>query len=221
MKNKQKHTVYFIGGPGRVGKTTVAGEILRRKHLVVIQSDAIRAGIRKVLIDESYVNIDEVSFKGKARFRRPGDLRTHEVAFARTRMTDDELTWIGILGLLEGYDRKNRFDVLVEGIVVTPEQIHRLKLKNLVTRAAFIGYTNESHLASILAYPKKEKDWVYKSIQEHGGSDAHLKPWARQEMAKSASMKKLAKKFGYKYFELSDQPFKKTIKAVVDYLIEK
>jgi adenylate kinase family enzyme len=214
MKTKQKHTVYFIGGPGRVGKTTVAEEILRRKHLVVISSDAIRAGIRKVLIDE-------VSFKGKAKFRRPGDLRTHEIAFTRARMTDDELAWIGVIGLLEGYDRKNRVDVLVEGIVVTPEQVHRLKLKNLVTRAAFIGYTNESHLASILAYSKKEKDWVYKSIQDHGGSDAHLKPWARQEMAKSATMKKLAKKFGYKYFELSGQSFEQTTRAVADYLLKK
>jgi len=219
MGKSHKHTVYFIGGPARVGKTIVAERIMRRKHLVIVSTDVIRAAVRKVLIGESRVSIEEINFKGKATFRRPGDLKVHKVTFEKSSDKDDELAWAGTLGLIETYDRKNNVDVLIEGIAVTPERVSRIKLKNLAIRAVFIGYGDESHADSVIAYSKKEGDWVQTWLKEHDGDDTNVKDWLRKGVVKSKRVEKLAKKFGYGYFDITKRPFKEQVQAVADYLL--
>jgi 2-phosphoglycerate kinase len=220
MKKIEKHTVYFIGGPARVGKTTVAEKIMRRHPLIMLSTDGIRSAINNIFLGESHVSLEGISFKGTAAFRRPGSLKIYKKAFAKTNQDRDDLAWLGALGLIEAYDRANKIDVLVEGNAVTPERVHQLKLKNLTIRSAFIGYNNESHLSSILAYSKKKKDWIHRWIQEHDGDDTHVKKWVREKVARSVMIKKLAKKFGYGYFDVSKNPFNKHIRTVIDYLLK-
>lgn len=192
---------------------------MQRKSVVMIPTDIIRFGINNIFLGESYISLEKISFKGVATFRRPGSLKVHKIKFNKKNQDRDDLAWFGASGMIHAYDRANKTDVLVEGIAVTPERIHSLKLKNLVIRAAFIGYNNGSHLASILAYSKKKKDWVHTWIQEHDGDGAHVKKWVREKVVRSGALRKLARKFGYAYFDITKRPFRKHIESVTGYLL--
>jgi 2-phosphoglycerate kinase len=215
---KRKHTLYFIGGESRVGKTTVFNEMRKRHDMITIQADAIRAGIRKALIGESRVTIEKLHIATRATFRRPGNLKLHTVNRIQNPKSEDDFSWLGILGLIEGYDRKNTTDVIIEGIAVKPKRVHGLKLKNLKIRAAFIGYNDISHLKAILAHSKQQKDWVHTSIKEHGGDTSHIEAGVRRGIKHSEKTERLAKKFGYGYFDVTARPFKQHVMAVVAYL---
>jgi 2-phosphoglycerate kinase len=218
MKKSNHHTLYVIGGLGRVGKTTVFAKLVERNHAITIQSDAIRAALRKVLIGESHVSVRKLHINARAAFQRPGNLTMHTVNHVVDTKDEDELAWIGIIGILETYDRTNSADVIVEGIAVTPERLHALKLKNLAVRAAFIGYNSESHLEAMIDFARKQKDWVHTSIEERGGDTSHVAEWVREGIVKSKKMERAAKKFGYGYFDITERPFKKHVMAVVKYL---
>lgn len=217
MKSRN-HTIYFIGGPARVGKTIVSLQLIRRKDLIVVSTDGIRAAMRKILIGKSHVSVDRIEFHGKATFRRPGNLEPRTVTFRRTSRHEDDLAWIGVTGLIERFDYRNNTDVLIEGIAVTPERVHRLKLKNLKIRAVFIGYNNESHAGSILRYSEKNNDWVRTWIQEHGGDRSRVKDWVKKGIVKNNAVKRQARRFGYRYFDITERPFKQHTQAVLKYL---
>ena len=219
MKQEKRHTLYVIGGLARVGKTTIFAKLVQQRHAITIQSDAIRAGLRKVLIGESHVNVRKIHMKASGTFQRPGDLKMHKINHVIDTKDEDELAWIGITGLLETYDRNNRADVIIEGIAITPERLHALKLKNLKVRAVFIGYNNDSQLERMLAFAHKEKDWVWRTIQEHDGNTDHVVKWVREGIVKSRKLERGAKKFKYGYFDISAGPFKQHTEAVVKYLL--
>lgn len=216
-----KHTLYVIGGPPRSGKTIIAHRLMRRKPLVLISTDATRSIIRSVFLGEGRVSVDRLSFRGTARFRRPGSLKTHQVSFAKVVRDEDALAWQGIKGAIQGYDRINKIDLLVEGIAVTPERLARLKLKNLVLSPVFMGYSDVSHADSVLAYSKKNRDWVYTWLKERKGDDSHVRAWVQKKVAYSRKIKKNAERLGYKYFDVTARPFEKHIQVVSNYLLKR
>ena len=221
MKNLRKHTLYLIGGLSRAGKTTVLKNLMGRRPAITIQTDAIRNAIRKVLVGEAYVAVKDIKVSTRTTFHRPGNLKKFAIARTRHFKGEDEFTWAGVLGLIEAYDRKNKTDVIIEGVAITPQKVHALKLKNLRTRAAFVGYSNTSHLQTILAHSAAEKDWIQTSIKEHGGGTSHLTKWFREEVAKGRRIQKFARKFHYGYFDAGERPFRQHVAAVVAYLLKK
>jgi 2-phosphoglycerate kinase len=90
---KSKHYLYVIGGPARVGKTTVAEKVMRRKALIMLSTDGIRSGINNIFLDESHISIEKITFKGMATFRRPGSLKVHKKTFVKTNQDRDDLAW--------------------------------------------------------------------------------------------------------------------------------
>lgn len=219
MKRKFKPTLYLIGGFARAGKTMVAREVMRRKRIISVSTDTIRAAIRKVLIGESRVAVEKASFRGKVAFHRPGSLKVYHFNIIKDYWDEDKMTWQGILGFIETHDR-HKTDLLIEGIAITPERVHRLKLKNFRVKAVFVGYSRESYLESILTYSKKKNDWIHTVIKEHNGNDAPVKKWMRENVEKSGVLKKKVKKFGYGYFDVSERSFKTQVKTAVSYLLK-
>ncbi len=217
MKNKHRPTLYLIGGLARTGKSKVMRAVMRLRHVAAASTDTTRAAIRKVLTGESYIAIHEARFRGKISFHRPGSLKVHHLTISKDHWNEDEMTWQGILGLIETHDR-HRANLLIEGIAITPERVRRLRLKNLRVRAVFLGYEHESHLESILAYSRKKKDWINTVIKEHGGDDTPVRKSVQEGIAKSSKLRKQARKLGYGYFDVSKRPFKAQIKAATTYL---
>lgn len=219
MGNTVKHNVYVIGGLPRTGKTIVFREMVRRCHAITIQTDAVRAAIRKVLVGESYVSVQKMRINVQATLGASGNSVAHAINRTQIPSGEDGLAWTGVLSLLETYDRDNATDVIVEGVAATPEHIHALALKNLSVRAAFIGYHNVAHFDKVLAYAHEKNDWVQASIDEHGGGTDHVKEWVHGGVAQSLELERIAEKLGYGYFDVSARPFDEHIEAVVAYLL--
>lgn len=142
------NNLYLIGGRSRAGKSTIARGLAQRQSLgVEIKTDYIRAAIRHVLVGEvPRKDINRVTFCGIATYQetdRPKNEGT--VPIGRIDQGEDDLAWLGVLGLLlQIYDGKG-VDVLVEGVAITPERVYELqpKLKKLqIKNPAFIGYSN-------------------------------------------------------------------------------
>ena len=85
---------------------------------------------------------------------------------------------------------------------------------------AFVGCNDESHISSVIEHAKEKKDWVHTWIQEYDGDDTHVRDWIREEISRSKVIEKLAKKFGYGYFDITKRPFEEHVQVVIDYLLQ-
>lgn len=216
-------TLYLLGGSARSGKTIIFNKIINSKPMMAISSDALREGIRNVLLDESYVSVQNLSLSGDATFHRPGENKdiSHTKHFSK-EFTENEFTWKTIVGLINHYDRHLKKDVplIIEGVAITPERVNSLQLKNTDIKAAFLGCTEMAFLENILEYSKKHKDWVYKAIQENNGDDASIREWFTSVIKESKQMAIQAEKFGYAFFPVDSANFEKYCNTVADYFLQ-
>jgi 2-phosphoglycerate kinase len=219
MNTKKKHTLYLIGGPMRVGKTIIGMKMLRRKPMVALSTDGIRGANRSLLLGKPGAHVKEIRFACDAMVAGKNGKGLRAISFARKGMNQDDLAWESALGFIDSYDWADRVNLLIEGVAITPERVHRLKLRHLSLRAIFVGYSGESHAASIFAHADKKKDWVYEWLKK-GGDRAEVKDWVLGGISQSALFKKQAEKFGYGYFDLSLRPFREHVRAVLNYLLE-
>jgi len=211
---EKKHTLYIIGGVARAGKSTIAREMARRKSIIILPTDAIRSAIRYVLMGDVPISPGKVNFKGTTTYGLD-----QIWPFERNDQSEDDLAWLGVFALIRKYDRLNAYDVLFEGVAITPKVISELKLENLDVKVVFIGYNNESHIGSILAHAKKEKDYIYREMEESGRGEEYVKEAVRNGIKQSSEIKKQAEEFGYKYFDVTEQSsFEEHVQTVVRYL---
>jgi len=194
------NTLYLLGGAARSGKSTILNKLIQSVGVHAISTDALRAGMRKAILDESYITVDKLSFSGELIFRKPGEpgQPQHQKQFERM-FSEDEITWQTALGIVEHHDRNN-FSLALEGIAITPERVSALKLKNLKVKTVFVGFTDPAAFEYILNHSAHQQDWVYTVIhKEQGGNDATIRSWLTHEMEKSREISKQAQKFGYSF----------------------
>ena len=217
--NGNMNTIYFLGGSSRSGKTTIFNKVIHEKPMIAVSSDALREGARNILLDESYLSISSLHLNGDVVFHRPGEGKdvSHTKQFSQT-LTEDELTWKAVLGLINHYDRKD-IPLVIEGIAVTPERVNDLKLKNLQIRAAFVGFTDVSYLETMIAHAHIKKDWIYKMIQESNGDDIEVRKWFAEQLEENKEMANKAKKYGYEFFSLDTNSFEDYCDTVTKYLV--
>jgi len=190
------------------------------KPMIAVQTDAIREAIRKALIGESSVTINKLSFSGDATFHRLSEDKdiSHTKHFSQ-EISQDELTWNAIAGLINYYDGKG-VDLIIEGMVITPEHVKSLVLKNFKINAAFVGITEDTNLNTILEQANLNKDWIYTKIHEHGGDNSIIKQQFNEEIIKSEKIANVAKEYGFKFFPFNNNDFETYCNDVMNYLIK-
>lgn len=185
--------LYIVGGSPRCGKTMVLNGVIQRKPMIGVSSDAIRAGVR--FLNEHGRISEEVS------------------------MIEDKLPWEMLVGLILRYDHQN-IPLVVEGVVLTPERVSSLELKNLELRAAFVGFSSDDFVEHAIQYGKQTKDWVHAKIEADGGSENGVREMFKGLQHKSTTLKSEAKNYGYKYFTPDKKEFLDYKNEIVDYLLE-
>lgn len=215
--NQSKHTLYLIGGTARSGKSIVSERMrTMRPDLMVLPTDFIRSIIRNALVGAAPINVSTFTFKGAAAY---GENQAWPIEV--NDMGEDALAWRSAVGLIERYDRVNQQDLFLEGVAITPEGAHALKLNNFTLRAAFIGYNNESHAESILIHAKENKDYIYYEMMQSGKGDEYVKENIKGDIQRSNEIREQAKQFGYPYFDATEHAsFEEHVQAVVNYLTE-
>ncbi|MDB5259086.1 MAG: hypothetical protein JWO73_294 [Candidatus Taylorbacteria bacterium] len=215
------NNLYLIGGSPRSGKTIIFKEMINRKPMIAISSDALRESARYTLTEEPFVSIQKLSFEGDVSFHRAGENKdiSHAKHFSYD-IDQEELTWKAIVGLINFYDRKSGNSLIIEGMAITPERVKSLSLKNLKIKAAFVGFTDDSHLKNILEYAHANEDWVHKKITlEDGGDDSSVRKWFNEELGKNKEDATLAKEYGYEFFSPHEGSFEEYTNKVVEYLL--
>jgi 2-phosphoglycerate kinase len=194
--------LYLIGGSPRSGKTTILKRFLTVKPMIAIQTDAIREGLRSALIDEKFVTISKLSISGEVIFQRLTDNVNADITKRFSQeISQDELIWKSISGLISYYDGKG-VDVVIEGIEITPDRIRSLNLKDLKTKAVFVGITEHSNFNKFI---ESNDDQIEKRLNE--------------EIQKSRKVAADAQSYGYKFLSLDSNNFDGYCDNVVNYLI--
>jgi len=187
-----KNKIYIIGGSPRCGKTTMLNEVINQQPMLSVSSDAIRAGVR-------YLN-------------KQGRIQESE------DMVEDQLPWEILIGLVQRYDHQN-IPLIVEGVVLTPERVQSLDLKNLELRVAFVGFSSDEYIEHVIQHGIRSKDWVYDRIENNGGGEDEVRSMMQGLLQKSITLRATAEQYGYKFFSADGQSFDEYKKNVVDYLL--
>jgi 2-phosphoglycerate kinase len=214
------NNLYIIGGSTRSGKTTILNKVIMVRPMIAVQTDAIREGMRRALIDESSVTINELSFSGDVTFHRLSENNdiSHTKHFSQ-KISQDDLTWNAVVGLINYYDDKG-VDLIIEGMVITPERVKSLSFFNFKIKAAFVGITKDTNLNTILEQANLNKDWIYKKIGEHSGDNSVIKKAFNEEIEKSKKVAVMANEYGYKFFSLKNDDFEGYCNNVANYFLE-
>ncbi len=214
--NMQK--AYFLGGPPRIGKSTIMDGFITSRPVPLICADAVRGGLKNALFGEPHVSVRAIAFEGRASFKRPGNLNVAEVDFAST-IGMNELALRAIAGMFEHYDR-NYTEAATEGSIITPSWVKSLELSNLAVRAAFVGYSDVNQAEAILDYAQHcESDWINSKLKELGGDKHRMRDWASEQVAVSVEIAAEAQKCSYLYIDASSQPFTEYVQTVQNYLL--
>ena len=161
--------------------------------MISISSDAIRAGVR-------YLN-------EHGRIKEERD------------MVEDVIPWEMLVGLILRYDHQN-ISLIIEGVVITPERVNSLKLKNLELRAAFVGFSSDEFSEQAIEYGKQSKDWVYDKILVDGGSEDSVREMFSSLQQKGEKLKAATEEYGYQYYTPDNKVFEDYKAEVVSYLLK-
>lgn len=213
------NTLYLLGGPPRTAKSTIMAGLLKQKAVHLIASDAVQSGIRNIFVDDPYQLLRAIEFEGfaehKPYFVGGGDKKP----FSK-KSNELELIQQALVGMLDHYSRNN-ISVAIEGSSITPEWTAGLQLPDYEIRAAFVGYTESSHVDALLEHAKANPhDWMNEWLERERGDATKIRAWAVEQADKCQGLKASAQQHGYAFFDISAQSFENYIRSVQNYFLK-
>lgn len=221
-------SLYVIGGISRCGKTTILEAFLRRRPVATVRGDAVRVGVRNMLVGSPYMGVEKVHLKGEVEFTDLTAERGPDMTYVTgTRSFDyetnqDDLTWQVMKGIIAYYDARS-LDLAIEGVYLTPERIHELELRNLELRPLFVGFINLERIEGILGHAKQvQSGWVYQNLLDNHMDETFMRAWAQDQVVRSAEIKTLCAEYGYQYLDIHEAAsFKEFVRTAIGYLAGK
>lgn len=211
--------LYLVGGPPRAGKSIIMSQFMQLRPMHHISMDAVQEGVRHLFVDDPFQILHTVHFEGWTEFKKRGTQDQIRQEFS-AETNELDLARKSVLGMLDHYER-SKSDVAVEGLHITPEWVHSLKLSGFTIATAFVGYTNPNYVEGILEHARNnEHDWVNEWLSIHDGNDTKLRSWVSERAQECRDTAQLAEKYGYPFFDASAKPFPEYVKEVLAYLSE-
>lgn len=196
---------YFIGGPARCGKSTLAKNVRQRIDGQIVSLDGLMNAFQQVATPETHPDlfskiVDPVTIDD-----------TPEVRIRRYRRRDAEV-WRLFLGYA-AMAHSLRDSLLAEGSV-WPDLAAELPYEH---KAAFLVDTSDEHLARLLHIRDSavHDNWM----RQDGYDDAKMAKWAEFNKARSHEIIRLCKLHGYPYFDIADGGIDAAQQRALDYLI--
>lgn len=212
------NTLYLLSGPPRVGKTTIMNRLVKKTGVQLVAADALEHGLRNVLTGEPHQLLRGIKLQGSAErkttFTEVGDWEPFQ-----NQGTESELLLQFIVGMLDYY-RRNKESVAFEGTEFAPHWVSDLKLSDFKVKAAYVGYTDASHIESILAHAQNNVyDWINDWLTQSNGDETNIRTWATEQAKKNAQLKQEAASHGYPFFDISTMPFDEYLGTVQNYFL--
>jgi 2-phosphoglycerate kinase len=204
---------YFIAGPPRVGKTLLSYMLADKIRGHVVSTDAIRSAAKRACID-----------KTGDLFRLNKDNELNEEEWLRKHTENPDIMmedqnkesvafWSSILGFCNNFCEDNA-NHIVEGVALLPFLV--AGMENKPDHIIYVGNTNPNHIKSMIEFGEKfpEQDWMVSMNY----SRERIEIMAKFVNKMSEYFKSEAEKYGFQYFEISDDDFQGSLEKICDYL---
>jgi hypothetical protein len=134
------NTLYFLTGPPRTAKTMIMKALMAQTNVQLIAGDALRHGLRNVLIGQPHQMLREIEINGIAEHKTSSTEGGDKKPFSNSG-TESALLQQFIIGMLDYY-RRNEESVAFESTECSPEWVSKLDAKGFIVKAAFVGFTD-------------------------------------------------------------------------------
>lgn len=208
--NKALERTYFIGGPPRVGKTTLAYKLAEKIHGHVTLTDAIRNSAKKVCEDKSgplfminhYNEFTEDQWL--ERFTNYPEQVVHD------QVNESKAIWRSVVSFCNMFCEDNA-NHIVEGVAVLPESV--ANMDHQPHYVVFVGNTNPEHVETMLEYGRNNPEQCWMTYL--GYSEARIRAFANYVYHMSQYFKTEAEKHGFSYIELADESFETSLDTAI------
>jgi 2-phosphoglycerate kinase len=192
--------IYLLGGPPKVGKSTISGTIRQQHAVSVVSTDSLGAVLENVWRPETAPALFDKDKFNKLPSAEREKLVTRDAAelidYVRR---ESHVVWQAVVAF-SGRENEEGRDVLIEGVGVLPELVSRLE--DIPHRVVFIGNQGENHEENIKKSAEdNENDWM------RGRSDQYMRIFALFVKRMSVYIEQEANKYGFEYIEMDNKPF--------------
>lgn len=210
-ENNALKRTYFIGGPPRVGKTILAFALADKIKGHVVSTDSIRNAAKKACSDKEsdFFIINRTENVPEDEWLK--NHLDHPEVTVDNQNRESKAIWPSLVSFCNSFCEDDAAHIL-EGVAILPSLVS--EMKNKPAHVIFLGNTNIEHIQAMLKhaadYP--DKDWM----AQLNYSQKKIEGMANFARAMSLYYKSEAEKYGFSYYEISDQDFKGSIDKIIE-----
>jgi 2-phosphoglycerate kinase len=200
--------IFLLGGPPRVGKSSISSEIRQKYAVSVVSTDTLGAVLENVLSPEAAPDLFVFNkFYEMAMVERVKLMMTDPAELIDYVRRESLVVWKAVEAFIRRENDEGR-DALIEGVAVLPELVSQLE--DIPHRVVFIGNQGEDHKENIKKFAaKNEHDWM------RGASDPYIGAFAVFVKRMSVYIEQEAKKYGFEYIDMDKELFGDVTEEVV------
>ena len=206
--------IYLLGGPPRVGKSTISRTITEKHGINVVSTDSLGAVLENVLNPEAEPGLFIVSRLNEMTVDDRINLMVkNTIERINYQIEENRAVWKAVTPFIQREKEEGR-DVMVEGVAILPELVSQLE--DVTCRVVFIGNQGSKHKENIRKSAKENAhDWM------QNASDEYIDAFATFVVEMSSYIEKEARKYNYEYVEMSNSPFNDAVEKVVGSLLRR
>ena len=201
------HKIMLIGGPSRVGKSTLAESLRPKINGQIVAGDAFSRGIRESVGAERFPDlfVDLVD--------KHGVIDSHEQTIGHLRRRDKAM-WIFYKNYIEAVAHDSHDDLLIDGNF-WPDYLTKLDIDH---RAIFLVDTSPDR-ANFLKQVRDDETTANNWMRQREWSDEKIDKWAEMDIKRSLKIIELCKQYNYPCFDVATHGFTKAQELASAYLL--
>ena len=159
--------IFLLGGPPRVGKSIISGEIRQKRAVSVVSTDSLGAVLGNVWIPETAPDLFVMDrFNNMPLAEREKLITKDPAELIDYVRNESHVVWQAVVAFTRRENEEGR-DALIEGVAVLPELVNQLD--DIPHRVVFIGTQGDNHKENIKkSAEENENDWM------RGRSDQYI-----------------------------------------------
>jgi 2-phosphoglycerate kinase len=203
---------YFIGGPPRVGKSTLALQAIAKHPMLATTTDALRYVLWDIMPGETTPDLYAVAeHEGKTEELLRHHLQTKPQDFLDAYRRESAAVWQhAVLKFVESNLMRGR-DVLIEGTAILPEFVTRFDGNYT---SIFLGNQSPAHTTFVQKLTRtRPQDWMA------GYSNETIEAYMNCYQLLDEQIERETKRHGLPFIQVADDSFEQTLGKALKILL--